>query len=93
MPQRAWGALSGRGKSKWILKNNNMLIKERNTLLRRRGFAFGLIRRERLPIILKPGLSSLSKAAEFKLGGANVSDLRLRNKDAWNHLSEINGCY
>lgn len=65
-----------------------MLIKKRKkNLLRRGGSAFGLIWRERLPIILKAGLSSLLQAVEFKLGEANVSHLRLENRDAWNHLS------
>lgn len=73
-----------------------MLIKKREkkkNLLKRGGSAFGLMWKGRLPIILKPGLSSLLQAVEFKLGGANVSHLRLGNKDAWNHLSSINGCY
>lgn len=71
-----------------------MLIKKRKKcLLRRGGLAFGLIWRGRLPIILKCGLSSLLQAADFKLGGANVSHLKLENKDAWNQLSWINGCY
>lgn len=66
-----------------------MLIKkrEKENLLRRGGSGFGLIWRGRLPIILKPGLGSLLQAVEFKLGGANVSHLKLGNKDAWNPLS------
>lgn len=42
--QRAWRAFPGKGKSKWIFKNNNMLIKkrEKKPLRREGGFTFGL---------------------------------------------------
>lgn len=85
--QRAWRAFSGKGKSKWIFENNNMLIKKRGkkSHSRRRGLCIAADRGGRLPIIFKPGLSSLLQAAEFKLGGANVSHMRLGNTDAWNH--------
>lgn len=85
--QRAWRAFSGKGKSKWIFENN-MLIKTREKIpIEERGLSTGAYMRRSSPIIWKPGLSSLLPAAEFKLGGAKVSHLRLGNKEAWNHLS------
>ena len=62
-----------------------MLIKTREKMsIEERGLGSEADVRRSSPIIWKPGLSSLLPGAEFKLGGAKVSHLRLGNKEAWN---------